>query len=127
MDYNHTQWQDSVAPFEPATKKNIREIKTNWNTTDIWMRKEFKVGTLSPESLENLIFFINHVDDCEIYINGVLAASLTDITNGYAVLLFSDEAKRTIKQNSNNLIAIHCHNSKGSQIIDAGISIRSYK
>jgi hypothetical protein len=127
MDYNHIQWQDSVAPFEPATKKNIREIKTNWNTPDIWMRKEFKVGTLSPESLENLIFFINHVDDCEIYINGVLAASLTGITNGYAVLPFSDEAKRTIKQNSNNLIAIHCHNSKGSQIIDAGISIRSYK
>ena len=124
--FNHTQWNDSVAPFEPATKRNIREIKTNWNTPDIWMRKEFKVGILTPEALKNLIFFINHNDDCEVYINGVLAAKLNDSTNGYSTLPFSAEAKNAIKQNSLNVIAIHCHNTKGSQIIDAGISIRSY-
>jgi len=123
--FNHTQWLDSVAPFEPATKKNIREIKTNWTTPDIWMRKEFKVDTLSPASLENLIFFINHNANCEVYLNGILVDTLTGSTNGYAIYPFSAEAKKAIKQNSQNVIAIHCLRGKGRQFIDAGISIRT--
>jgi hypothetical protein len=123
--FDHTQWLDSVAPFELITKKYAREIKTNWNTTDIWMRKEFSVGTLSSQLFDNLIFFINHNANCEVYLNGILVDSLTGSTNGYAVYPFSEVAKKAIKQNSQNVIAIHCQSGKGRQLIDAGISIRS--
>jgi hypothetical protein len=124
--FNDDAWIAAPALFGGPVTKRTRAIKTEWITEDIWMRKQFDLGALTPQSLDGLVLIVNHDEACEIYINGVLTASLKGKTNGYAVLPFTPEGKKAIKQNSQNVIAVHCHKLKNEQFIDAGISIRSY-
>ena len=77
-------------------------------------------------NLENLVFNIHHDEDCEVYINGVLAASVTGWSTGYVILPINSMGLAALKSNSMNLIAIHCKQTGGGQYIDAGISLYSY-
>ena len=82
----------------------------------------FNPGPLTAADLGNPKLKADHDDNVEIYINGVLAASATGYTQfTYAYLDLSAAAKDAVLPNSDNLIAVHCHQTGGGQIIDAGI------
>lgn len=100
-------------------------IRTNWTSDDIWMRQEFKLGNLTDDLLEGLIFLVQHDENCEIYINGVLASTLSGYTGGYVTAAMNDLSKKALIPNASNTISIHCHQTQGGQYIDAGISMRS--
>jgi len=102
-------------------------IRTNWNTDDIWMRQTFKIGTLTPAVLDSLVLKVHHDEACEIYLNGVLASTLTGYTSSYMVYPISDLAKSALISNGTNTISIHCNQIFGGQYIDAGISLQSYE
>jgi hypothetical protein len=102
-------------------------IRTNWNTNDIWMRQNFNIGSLSATQLDSLVLKIHHDEDCEVYLNGVLATTLTGYTSGYMSYPINDLAKKALITNGANNIAVHCHQTAGGQYIDAGISLMSYE
>ncbi|HEY0865904.1 MAG TPA: DUF4965 domain-containing protein [Fimbriimonas sp.] len=94
-------------------------IGTVWNTSEIWLRREFDL----PEGkLDRLQLFVHHDEDAEIYLNGVLAASLPSYVSAYETYPISPEAKATLKP-GRNVLAIHCRQTGGGQFIDAGLAV----
>lgn len=124
--YNDAAWKSGPGGFGSAGTPG-GNIRTPWISADIWMRKTFEIGSISQEQLNNAELFVHHDEGCEIYINGVLAASLKGYTSDYNVVKINDLAKVALKPNASNLIAVHCHQTSGGQYIDAGIMIRSYE
>jgi hypothetical protein len=90
---------------------------TEWESGDIWIRRSF---VLPRMVLENPTLRIHHDEDCEVYINGVLAAELEGYTTGYVFAKISEEARRAMIGGP-TVIAIHCRQTGGGQYIDAGI------
>jgi|GEM_PF-2852086 len=119
--FSDTGWSTGSGAFGVAEAQRTN-VRTTWNTPDIWLRKTFNPGPLSNADLGNLKLKVDHDEDVEIYINGVLAASATGYTPfTYAYLDLSAAARSALLPNSDNLIAVHCHQTGGGQIIDAGI------
>jgi hypothetical protein len=92
-------------------------VRTVWNTSDIWLRREF---TLPDGPFAQLCLQVHHDDDVEIYLNGVLAAKLTGYTTGYKEVPISEAARKALKAGG-NVLAVHCHQYGGGQYIDVGL------
>ena len=89
-----------------------------------WLRQEFDLGGLGADDLQNLAFTCFHDEDCEIYLNAVLASGAPGCTTTYVLIAMNEEARRVLHPNGKNLIAVHCHQTEGGQFIDVGISKR---
>ena len=91
-------------------------IGTRWDTPDIWLRR-----TVRAKAFRGAPFLrIHHDDDAEVFLNGVLAATLKGYRTAYAYVALEDAAKRAV-MSGKVTIAIHCHQEKGGQFIDAGL------
>ena len=66
-------------------------VRTDWNTRDIWLRREF---TLPDGEVDNVGFQIHHDEDVEIYINGVLAATANGLHDRLRALPLTPAAGR---------------------------------
>jgi hypothetical protein len=97
-------------------------IGTVWNTSDIWLRREFTLPADALDSGKKLVLKVHHDEDCQIYINGVKALDLSGYTGNYAYFDISSAAKSALILGGNNTLAVHCHQTTGGQYIDAGIS-----
>jgi len=95
--------------------------RTNWKTSDIWMRRQFTTTNLTDDDLSKLAFSLYHDEECQIYINGILAGTANGFTSNYDITYMKLEGKRAIVKNGLNTIAIHCHQTGGGQYIDCGI------
>ncbi len=93
------------------------EVRTTWDTPDVWARREFNLPEVDPAKL---LLSVIHDEGAEVYLNGVLAAKMTGHTGGYEELAIAPEAAATLKAGKNTL-AVHCHQTAGGQSIDAGI------
>ena len=92
-------------------------VRTVWNSADIWMIREFDLPETGDAELQLLV---HHDEDSEIYINGVLAAKVSEFTTGYEAMAIAPAARAVLKPGK-NLIAIHCHQTQGGQYIDVGM------
>lgn len=92
-------------------------IGTNWNTADIWLRREF---TLASNTGVVPVVRSRHDDDIEVYINGVLAVQDPGWCSAYWDIPVLTAARSAL-QTGRNVIAVHCHNATGGQFVDAGI------
>ncbi len=100
-------------------------VRTKWSTPDIWLRQSFTLRHISSKEKQNVVLKIHHDEDSQVYINGVKAADLKGYNNRYGYVPISRQAKKALK-NGKNIIAIHTHQTKGGQYIDAGISKRHF-
>jgi hypothetical protein len=121
-DFDDSGWLTGPGGFGTAGTPGA-VVKTAWNTADIWLRKTFNPGILSSEDLEKLILRIHHDEDTEIYLNGVLATSVTGYTTDYIRLDVTDAGRAALLSDQTNLIAIHCHQTYGGQYIDVGLQL----
>jgi hypothetical protein len=122
--FNDAAWKSGSAGFGTRGTPG-GNIKTIWNTNNIWMRQEFTLGDLSVTEKDKLALYIHHDEDCEVYINGVKAATISGYSSAYTVVPMNAEGKAAIKPNGKNVIAIHCKQTQGGQYIDSGLSILS--
>jgi hypothetical protein len=53
-----------------GSRDNLSTVRTEWTTGHIWLRREF---TMPEGTWDDLLLLVNHDDDAEVYINGVLA------------------------------------------------------
>jgi hypothetical protein len=65
---------------------------------------------------------LHHDEDCQVYINGVLALSLTGYTAGYAFYDVEPAAQAALVLGGENTLAVHCRQTSGGQYIDVGVS-----
>lgn len=122
-DFDDTQWAQGKGAFAHGLNSSWDGLAlTDWNTSQIFMRRWFKMGEITPENLAKLRFMVFHDDDIEVYINGVWAATQSGCNFNYAPLDISSEALASLRPGEWNLIAIAGKQGGGQQVMDLGIS-----
>lgn len=116
-EFDDSKWQTGQGGF--GTKGTPGAVvRTVWNSSDIWLRKEFILDEIDTN---DLYLVIHHDEDVEVYINGVLAARLQGHTIRYIDEDITEDSKKALRKGK-NIIAIHCRQTAGGQYIDAGIA-----
>src|SRR5262245_36875660 len=91
-------------------------IRTVWETKDIWLRKNFRVGEIP----ERIAVDLHHDDEVEVYLNGRLVFEWRGYLVAYKRVVLPVEAAEALVT-GDNLIAVHCHQTTGGQSIDVGL------
>ncbi len=113
VHFDAAGWKTGAAPFGKGYTAN-----TDWHTDDIWMQRRVTLPATIPAKLKLLV---QHDEDVQVFINGVLAADATGYTGDYAELPVSDAARAAIKP-GDNVIAVHCDQTVGGQVVDVGLA-----
>jgi hypothetical protein len=114
--FDASAWKKGDSGFGGGGAPNT-EVRTRWNSSDIWMRREIEM----PSSIaDNIALNVYFDEDIVVYINGVQAASAGGFVTDYSLVPLSKQGKAALKPGK-NLIAVHCHQTSGGQYIDLGI------
>ena len=114
--FDDSQWKVGHSGFGTRGTPNA-VIGTVWNTSDIWLRREIELPAGDWSRLQG---WLNHDEDAEVFINGVLAIQAPDYANSYDAVPLTDAGRAALKPGK-NLIAIHCRQTTGGQYIDFGL------
>lgn len=114
--FDDQKWKRGKGGFGKKGTPSLR-FGTDWETQDIWLRRIF---TLQESPKDKLKFSLLYDEDTEVYLNGVLAASVRGFSKIYREVPISPEALKTLKKGE-NLLAVHCWNDGGGQAIDVGL------
>jgi len=118
--FDDSAWKTGPAgfgDFNPTHPTLIVPPRTNWTSSDIWIRRTFKLEStdfISPH------FLVHHDEAAKVYINGQLVMDLPYTSNFYTWHPMNDKMLRALKTGTNT-IAVHCHNRHHPQYIDVGI------
>jgi len=96
--------------------------RTAWQTPDIWLRQEFTTEKMTPADLEQLAFVISHRGDCQVYLNGVLAAEEGGRSSTYGLQKLNAAGQATLVASGKNVLAVHGHRLKAPPFIDVGLA-----
>jgi hypothetical protein len=112
--YDDNAWRSGQSAFGAG----YDHIGTPWTDTpgDIWLRKEFTLTTIPTKPFLRII----HDEDFEVYINGVEATHDSGYIGSYDDFDIDPDALAALKV-GNNLIAVHCRQTTGGQVIDVGL------
>jgi hypothetical protein len=117
-EFNASSWKEGPGSFGTEGTPGAA-IGTRWNTDDIWLRREV---TLPDKKYSDLQFYVDHDEDVEIYVNGVLASKEGGFTTSYVPLFIRPNARQLLKPNATVTLAVHCHQTTGGQNIDVGLA-----
>jgi hypothetical protein len=115
-DFDASNWTEGQSGFGFPEKRGAI-IGTRWKSDDIWLRREVQ---LNGGKLDDVLGWLRHDDDAEVYINGVLVIRATGANGSYEDFPFSRRGRSAIKSGK-NIIAVHCRNTGGEQYIDFGL------
>ncbi len=118
--FSDASWKTGLSVFGTLAS-NGPPITTPWTQSDIWLRRTFNPGSLTPAQLAQLVVRYVHDDDFDVYINGVSAYKSGGAVYRYENKRVSVEAQRAIVPNAVNVLAVHCHNVAGPEHIDVGL------
>ncbi|WP_282592616.1 glycoside hydrolase family 2 protein [Gaoshiqia sediminis] len=121
--FSDSSWKTGEAGFGQGIHKEYL-INTEWNTSYIYLRKEVEFENITAGELKNLKLHLFYDEDCDIYINGILASSLTGYSTRYTYADLNNEALKSIQPGKKNLVAVRCKQTAGSQFIDIGFSVK---
>ncbi|MCL2349434.1 MAG: hypothetical protein FWC50_14380 [Planctomycetaceae bacterium] len=121
-EFDDSTWTTGNGGFGTKETPNTA-VNTEWNTSDIWIRRSFELSQEDLPSAQNRVFLnIYHDEDAQVYINGVLAGEFKGFVNRYIQSELPAAARDTLKPGKNT-IAIHCRQTNGGQYIDAGLEL----
>lgn len=116
--FSDNEWKTGKAPFGDRASKPA----TVWSSRDIWVRRVFDLQDLN---IEQLILQLKHDDDVEVFLNGAKVYSCGPCVSGeFKGHLVADDIKAKLRKGK-NLLALHCTNTGGRAVLDAGLSKRS--
>jgi hypothetical protein len=115
-DFDYAEWKRGPGGFGAEGTPGA-VVRTEWNTPDIWIRRDVSV---SKGELTGLRVRIHHDEGAELYINGTLAGRYPGYTVEYEDIPLSREAERLLKP-GRNTFAVHCRQTKEGQYIDIGL------
>ena len=117
LAFDASTWKTGPAPFG----QGYEGVRTPWTDTpgDIWLRRAVTLPAALPAKLDVVTI---HDEDVEVYVNGVPAASASGYVGDYIRLPMSEAAQAALKPGGTNVIAVHCRQTIGGQIIDIGIA-----
>lgn len=115
-DFDDTNWRMGEGGFGGDAVINVIP-RTMWTTDDIWIRRTVDV---SGKPMSRPMLRVYHDEDATIYLNGREVATLIAYTTEYTHVPLADEVIEMLKKGPVT-IAVHCHQTIGSQFIDVGI------
>ena len=92
-------------------------VRTEWNTSDIWLRREF---AMPDGKWADLQFRLHHDEDAQIYLDGVLATRVSGVVSDYEAVPIRTRARDILKPGK-HVLAVHCKQTTGGQYIDVGL------
>lgn len=104
-----------------AADPYLKSLRTNWNTTDLWMRLVFDV----PDSdLEDFRLNVRHSGSFRAFINGIAAATDLDGAGTHVPYPVSASARAALRPTGNVLAvhAVHTGLTDGNRNIDLGLT-----
>ena len=112
--FDDASWTAGKAGFgTPSTPGT--SVDTEWNTADIWVRREFQ---LAKNLAGNPVLRLFHDEDAEVFLNGTQIASVQGYITSYTDIPIS---RKDLLKPGRNVIAVHCHQATGGQFLDFGI------
>ncbi|OYP32168.1 glycoside hydrolase family 2 protein [Rhodopirellula sp. MGV] len=114
-DFAAEGWKDAQAGLGSRGTPGAR-LGMEWTTNDVWLRKTFTLESVPARPA----ILIHHDEEAEIYINGELAVKVDGYTTKYELVTIP-ESKRSLLKTGENLLAVHCHQERGGQYIDAHV------
>ncbi|HEV7926241.1 MAG TPA: DUF5127 domain-containing protein [Verrucomicrobiae bacterium] len=117
-EFDTSAWKEGPGSFGTEGTPGA-VVRTRWDTDDIWLRRQI---TLPAQSYAKLEFYVDHDEDVEIYVNGILAAKDAGFTTHYVNLPIRPAARALLKPNATVTLAVHCHQTEGGQNIDVGLA-----
>jgi formylglycine-generating enzyme required for sulfatase activity len=103
-DFDDKEWKQGIGAFGT---QEFASVRTDWNTPDIWLWREFKL----PEGKWNdLLLLVGYDDHAEVYVNGVLALQAPGPR--FEEMPLRAEARKALKP-GRNVLAVHCKNTGG--------------
>ncbi len=118
--YDASAWREGPGGLGTANTPGTT-VRTVWNTDNIWARREFTLSAADLRDKAKLQLLVFHDEDADIYINGVLAATLGGYNGSYDPFPMSEAARAALKEGK-NVLAVHVHQTTGGQYIDAGLA-----
>ena len=119
-DYNTTGWRSGEGGFGAAGPPGA-VVRTQWNTSDIWARREINLTPAQLANRDQLQLLLYHDENAEVYINGVPALNVQGYTSAYEPFEITKAALATLRPGK-NVIAVHVHQTEGGQFIDLGLA-----
>ena len=107
-------WQEGPAPFTDNKSKH----GTTWTGGDIWVRRTVRVA--NPRTTGELRVFMQHDDDAEVYLNGVLLTKQPGYNSKYDYFAVPAAARRALRL-GDNVLAMHATSPQGGEYLDAGL------
>lgn len=120
-DFDDSKWRTGRGGFGRFGTPNIGKVGTLWTTSDVWMRRTFNPGRLTTAQIAKIGVRYYHDEAVEVYINGTQVYSEGGFSRGYERRPLDFVARRVIIPNAKNVLAVHCHQTKGGQYIDVGL------
>jgi GH43 family beta-xylosidase len=107
-------WKSGEKGFVSQAVKGSTVIRkqTEWNSDDIWVRKQF---TMTPAPSDHLQLLINHGGPTEVYIDGQQIYNNT--RTNYTTIELSKDIIQKLKA-GNNVIALHSKKDRRSANLD---------
>lgn len=115
--FDDSTWEEGKGGFGTAGTSGS-SIGTNWDTDDIWIRREVDLG---DKPLQNPQLMLHHDESAEVYLNGVLAVKEATALTEYNETPIDPKAVAALKPGK-NVIAAHCRGGHGGKFIDVGIT-----
>jgi len=114
--YDASNWKAGKGAFGTP---GMPVMSTLWDTSDIWIRREFTLNSKLPDVPLYLVY--SHDENFELYLNGQKLVDTGYAYKNNVVLLLDDKLRKLLNQNGKNVIAAHCSNKIGGAYVDFGI------
>ena len=109
-----TSWQEGPAPFSD----NASDHGTTWTGGDLWVRRTVRVADPRPTGPVRLL--MQHDDDAEVYLNGVLLTKQPGFNSQYDFFDLPAAARQALHA-GDNVLAMHATSPQGGEYLDAGL------
>jgi hypothetical protein len=117
-EFDDSTWEEGHSGFGTRGTPGAI-VGQRWRTPDIWIRREFE---FPAGEYSDLRLYLNHDEDAEVYINGVLAARVEGYNGTYEAIPMTEDARRALRPGATNTFAVHCRQTTGGQFIDVGLA-----
>lgn len=113
--FDDSGWAEARAPFG-----SLPNSRTEWRTSDIWLRRSFE---WTGGDLRAAALVIFHDEDTEVYVNGRKVWSRGGFNNSYESFDVTTALKAALQPGKNTL-AVHTRQTGGGQFIDLAVLIQ---
>ena len=115
-EFDASAWKEGSGGFGTKGTPGA-EVRTVWNSPDIWLRREF---VMPDGKWSDLQFRMHHDEDAEVYVDGVLATQVSGYVAEYEPVRINRRAKEILTPGK-HMLAVHCKQTTGGQYIDVGL------